>query len=349
MARIRTIKPEFFRNYELYQRESDANRGRTGRQPYLNLRTAFAGIITAADRVGRFKWRPAELKLDCLPHDPVDFSEVMAALAGAPNPFIVRYEVDGQEYGLIPGFLKHQRPRPDEAQSVLPAPPEVLEPFVDRSEPIRSPTRTQPVSDQYPTSTQSGSNRCKEGKGREGKGTEITAPEQPAADLSPVYPPKLTPLQAVMRAYKVGKGINPDDKDWDKANWKTHCKAAKKLLDAFKGDDRAAVTYLLGKIEGWNEGGVSWVLATVAKHAWDDRGKIGQVHDSADAVGLDGEAGKMGTTDELAGRGRSRITSTRGLANEVLRQIGNAHCGPGDDGPLQPQQRPDSVLGPDDA
>jgi hypothetical protein len=64
MARIRTIKPEFFRHADLYEAEKE-----TG----LPLRLAFAGLWTAADREGRFKWRPRELKLDCLPHDEVDF------------------------------------------------------------------------------------------------------------------------------------------------------------------------------------------------------------------------------------------------------------------------------------
>jgi hypothetical protein len=70
LARIRTIKPEFFRHADLYEAEKE-----TG----LPLRLAFAGLWTAADREGRFKWRPRELKLDCLPHDDVDFSRVLDA------------------------------------------------------------------------------------------------------------------------------------------------------------------------------------------------------------------------------------------------------------------------------
>lgn len=72
MARIRTIKPEFFRHAGLFDLEQE-----TG----LPLRVAFAGLWTAADREGRFAWKPRELKLDCLPFDLVDFSRVLDALS----------------------------------------------------------------------------------------------------------------------------------------------------------------------------------------------------------------------------------------------------------------------------
>ena len=72
VARIRTIKPEFFRHAGLFDLEQE-----TG----LPLRVAFAGLWTAADREGRFAWKPRELKLDCLPFDLVDFSRVLDALS----------------------------------------------------------------------------------------------------------------------------------------------------------------------------------------------------------------------------------------------------------------------------
>ena len=122
MARIRTIKPEFFRSHELYQAEVSANRGKRG--AYLNIRTAFAGLVTAADREGRFKWRPNELKLDCLPYDEIRFEDVLHALEMNGNPpFVVQYEADGQTFGVIPGFKTHQRPHPQEAPSKIQPPP----------------------------------------------------------------------------------------------------------------------------------------------------------------------------------------------------------------------------------
>ena len=74
MARIRSIKPEFFRHVELYEAEKA-----TG----LPLRVAYAGLWTVADREGRFRWRPRVLVLDVLPFDEVDFAAVLDALARA--------------------------------------------------------------------------------------------------------------------------------------------------------------------------------------------------------------------------------------------------------------------------
>lgn len=113
MARIRTIKPEFFRHVGLYE----AERG-TG----LPLRIAFAGLWTAADREGRFRWEPRALKLDCLPYDEVDFSTILDALHA--HGFIVKYQLNGHssEYGFIPAWSRHQHINQREAQSVLPSP-----------------------------------------------------------------------------------------------------------------------------------------------------------------------------------------------------------------------------------
>ena len=125
MARIRTVKPGLFRNVELYEAELSANEQRQG--PYLNLRFAFAGLFTVADREGRFKWDPRVLKLDCLPHDLIEFTEVLEALrtSGTP-PFIARYEVASVLYGVITGFLLHQRPNHKEVGSELPEPPNAI-------------------------------------------------------------------------------------------------------------------------------------------------------------------------------------------------------------------------------
>lgn len=111
MARKRLIAPEFFTHEELYQLEAS-----TG----LPARLAFAGLWCQADREGRFRWRPMELKLGILPWDPCDFGATLDALAS--KGFIHRYEVDGRSYGLIPHFSKHQTFHSREAESKLPAP-----------------------------------------------------------------------------------------------------------------------------------------------------------------------------------------------------------------------------------
>lgn len=141
MARIRTIKPEFFRHEELYQAEKESG---------LPLRVAFAGLFTVADREGRFKWKAKQLKFDVLPWDDLEFEDVLIALWD--NDFIWKYEVDGKEYGWIPGFSSHQVINNKESKSVLPEPP-----------------KTDPRKD---ASMTRGHASRGEGKGREGKGRE---------------------------------------------------------------------------------------------------------------------------------------------------------------------------------
>ena len=113
MSRIRTVKPELFKHEALFDAELNSK---------LPLRLAFIGLFTVADCEGRFKWRPRTLKLDVLPHDFVDFASVMNALESAG--FIERYEVDGEVYGWIPSFTKHQRLQTKElaAGSTIPSP-----------------------------------------------------------------------------------------------------------------------------------------------------------------------------------------------------------------------------------
>lgn len=149
MARIRTIKPEFFRHRRLYQAEQE-----TG----LPLRVAFAGLWTVADREGRFRWEPEEIKLDCLPYDDVDFSRVLDALT--TRGFLVSYEVDGRKYGWVPGFKDHQLINGRESASVLPEPPK------NAAKSAIIATRQPPVSD---TSATRHNPARGEGKGREGK------------------------------------------------------------------------------------------------------------------------------------------------------------------------------------
>src|SRR5215469_3603798 len=112
MARIRTVKPGLFRHHSLFEAE---------RRSGLPLRLAFIGLFTACDRSGRFKWRPEELKLDCLPFDSVDFSRVLDALETCGQ--IVSYCDDhGEIYGYIPTWEKHQVINNRERDSELPDP-----------------------------------------------------------------------------------------------------------------------------------------------------------------------------------------------------------------------------------
>lgn len=115
MARIRTIKPEFFRHEGL----QDLEINHAKEYPML----VFAGLWTLSDKEGRFEWRPRQIKLDILPFLKFDMDQTLKLLSD--NGFIEKYEVDGKHYGLIPSFSDHQRITGKEAQSPerYPTPP----------------------------------------------------------------------------------------------------------------------------------------------------------------------------------------------------------------------------------
>lgn len=107
MARIRTIKPEFFRHEGLQDLEA-ANPG-----AYTML--VFAGLWGHCDKAGTFEWKPRVLKLDILPFLSFDMAATLNLLEEAG--LIVRFEVEGKLYGKIPSFADHQRISGKEAES----------------------------------------------------------------------------------------------------------------------------------------------------------------------------------------------------------------------------------------
>lgn len=132
--RKRDIRPGFFRNEDLFELEQA-----TG----LPIRVAFAGLWCAADREGRFLWKPLKLKRDILPYDALDFATVLAALASCG--FIVRYEKAGVAYGWIPTFHRHQHPHPKESTSQLPEPPALTDKVIPGVDPGSTLGRTQVI------------------------------------------------------------------------------------------------------------------------------------------------------------------------------------------------------------
>lgn len=163
MARIRTVKPSLFKHENLFDLE---------RETKLPVRLAFIGLFTCCDRDGRFQWRPRVLKLDVLPYDDdIDFSRVLDALL--TRGFLRKYSVNGEMYGVIPTFSKHQVINNRESESEIPAP--------DESAYI-STTSTREARVSHATSTplvHAQGEGEKEGKGREeeeegkGKGNDV--------------------------------------------------------------------------------------------------------------------------------------------------------------------------------
>lgn len=166
MARIRSIKPDFFRHEAL----QDAEIANPGKYPMM----VFAGLWGHCDSKGRFEWRPRQLKLDILPFLPFDMAETLEILA--KSGMVNRYEVDGKSYGEIPTFEKHQRLSGKEVTE----------------------GEKHPEPNGEATGKQSGSNRdeqeSQEGKGREGNRNGVNpSPDKPAR-----FDPVAMPLPACL-------------------------------------------------------------------------------------------------------------------------------------------------------
>lgn len=170
MARIRTIKPEFFDDEHLCE------------LPFQH-RLCYIGLWTQADKAGRLEDRPKRLKARIFPFDDVDMNEMLEALAR--EGFIVRYQADGRDYLAIKdsSWRKHQRPRQDEPESVIP--PHTYEDGSDLSLDSDGPVPAERLG--------------KEGKGRE-EGTEGTDSSEAASGSEP------TPDTAIAIFPVVGKG-----------------------------------------------------------------------------------------------------------------------------------------------
>jgi hypothetical protein len=111
MPRIRSVKPELFTHERLFEAESDYK---------LPLRLAFIALFTQCDQWGCFRWQPKRLKLNILPYDEVDIVQIFDALA--ERGFIEKYEIQGEWYGRIPSWPKHQRITRPEHPSGIPWP-----------------------------------------------------------------------------------------------------------------------------------------------------------------------------------------------------------------------------------
>jgi len=106
MARIRTIKPEFFTSESVLSVSPLA-------------RLLFIGLWCEADREGRMKWKPKTLKFRYLPSDSVEINDLCEELK--QEGMIEVYSIDGDEYCSIPGFKTHQVINNRERESELPA------------------------------------------------------------------------------------------------------------------------------------------------------------------------------------------------------------------------------------
>jgi hypothetical protein len=104
MARIRTIKPEFFTSEDV-----------VAMSPLARL--LFIGLWCEADKEGRLTWKPKTFKMRYLPADDCDVEALCAELV---SQGVVKLYGDGLAY--VPSFTTHQHINPRESASNLPDP-----------------------------------------------------------------------------------------------------------------------------------------------------------------------------------------------------------------------------------
>lgn len=248
MARIRTIKPEFFTSEDIVSLTPMA-------------RLLYIALWCEADRDGRMLWKPRTFKMRYFPADDVDIHELCDQIV--TSGLVVLYG-DGMAY--VPQFERHQHVNPREAKSELPAPtvaklqqqPDfVAENTTDLTRAPRVSTRAYQDDD-----AQVG----KERKGREGTRVDDDAspppslappgypspPDQPENPAPQPPPPKVTMAGAVCVALKsVGMSqVNPGNLGLQKliddgAGLDVFVDAGRECVEKGKG-----FPYLLATVQG---------------------------------------------------------------------------------------------------
>lgn len=104
MARIRTIKPEFFTSEDI-----------VALSPLARL--LYIALWCEADREGRMAWKPLTFKIRYLPVEACDITALCQELL---DRGLVRLYGDGLAF--IPKFSDHQHVNPRESASTFPAP-----------------------------------------------------------------------------------------------------------------------------------------------------------------------------------------------------------------------------------
>lgn len=147
MARIRTIKPEFFTSEDIF-----------GMTPLARL--FYVSLWCESDRMGRLEWKPGTFKARYLPADNCDINELGEELVS--RGLIILYSVNGKQYAEIPTFTEHQVINNREQPSTIPA--RVVDASVTRESAVKAEGK-----------------EGKEGKGKEGKESlSEPSPDEPS-------------------------------------------------------------------------------------------------------------------------------------------------------------------------
>ena len=105
MARIRTIKPEFFASADIADLSPMA-------------RLLFVFLWLEADREGRLRWNPRNFRLRFFPSDDYTIDDLATELV--ESELVVVYENEGERFAEIPTFNRHQVINNRESDSEIP-------------------------------------------------------------------------------------------------------------------------------------------------------------------------------------------------------------------------------------
>ncbi len=133
MARIRSVKPEYWTDEDIAELPRDA-------------RLLFIGLWNLADEHGRVRGDARYIKGQLFPYDDdltaSDIDKLLDLIGAARK--LVRYESASRSYLFLPTLAKHQRLEPDKVESKLPAPPELSQTQIFSDESARDSDESAP-------------------------------------------------------------------------------------------------------------------------------------------------------------------------------------------------------------
>lgn len=174
MARIRTIKPEFFTSEDIVSLSPLA-------------RLLYIALWCEADKEGRLVWKPKTFKMRYFPADDCDINTLCKEITDAGLARLY-----GEGYAVIPAFRAHQHINPRESDSQLP-------------EPHASTTRQPRVKNASPRDDDAQGGREGKGRGRKSRDASDLPAGFPAFWLA--YPNKSAKQDAV----KAWSKADPDE------------------------------------------------------------------------------------------------------------------------------------------
>ncbi|ECO0902086.1 hypothetical protein AA449_26485 [Salmonella enterica subsp. enterica serovar Newport] len=216
MARIRTIKPEFWTDEKIVECSFEA-------------RLMFIGMLNFADDKGNLVRSPKRIKMQIFPADTIDCEPLIKELSGAG--LISEYSVSGAGYIHINGFSKHQKinrpsattiPTPEEVADNSRKPtPNYMDGSVSDGEKQSCDSHTSSgIGNEDSVSAHGELIDGREGKGREEElkdqntlsdfGSNRTADEKPASPEKPPAPENPEPEQVADRGSGNSPGPEPE-------------------------------------------------------------------------------------------------------------------------------------------